>query len=113
MPKPKDRFDKHKMVKTPGGKQVRKVKLKKPGKHKCAISGKILQGVPHGLRPHEVHNLKKSERRPGNPLASMIEPKTRKEIYLEAVMLKYNIISQQDIDLSHKKYIDMILKKIE
>ena len=55
--------------------------------------GKIKQGVPHGLRPHEVHNLKKSERRPGNPLASMIEPKTRKEIYLgEAVMLKYNII---------------------
>jgi large subunit ribosomal protein L34e len=99
--------------KTPGGRLSRLYKKKKPNKHSCAISKKKLSGMPHGKRPNEVAKLSKTQRRPENLLASMISMDVRKEIYLQAVMLKYNIISKDDIDYRYKKYIDMIYNKIE
>jgi len=113
MPNNNEKFKKHKSVKTPGG-NVRRVILKKtPGKHICAISKKPLQGMPHNKRPFEVLRLTKTQRRPENLLASMISPDVRKDIYLQAVMLKYNLITLDDTDLRYIKYIDMIKNKIE
>ena len=113
MPNFNEKFKKYKVVKTPGKKQSRLILKKKTGKHKCAISQKPLQGVPHGKRPFEVLRLKKSQRRPENLLASIISPDVRKEIYLSAVMIKYNVLTYDDVDLRYKKYIDTIINKIE
>ncbi len=113
MPSFNQKFKKHKTVKTPGKKSSRLILKKTPGKHVCAISKKPLQGMPHNKRPFEVLRLTKTQRRPENLLASMISPDVRKEIYLKAVMLKYNIITMDDVDLRYKKYIDMIINKIE
>jgi ribosomal protein L34E len=113
MPSFNEKFKKHKIVKTPGGKTKRHILKKTPGKHICAISKKPLQGMPHGKRPFEVLKLTKTQRRPENLLASMISPDVRKDIYLQAVMLKYKIITNEDVDLRYLKYIDMIKNKIE
>jgi len=113
MPSFNEKFKKHKTVKTPGGNTRRLILKKTPGKHICAISKKPLQGMPHSKRPYEVLRLSKTQRRPENPLASMISPDVRKDIYLQAVMLKYNIITLDDVDLRYLKYIDMIKNKIE
>lgn len=113
MPSNNEKFKKHKILKTPGGLTKRHLVKKKTGKHICAISKKPLQGMPHGKRAFEVLKLSKTQRRPENPLASMISPDVRKEIYRQAVMLKYNIISIDDIDLRYLKYIEMIKNKIE
>jgi ribosomal protein L34E len=113
MPNFNEKFKKHKTVKTPSGKSSRHILKKKPGKHVCAISKKPLQGMPHGKRPFEVARLTKTQRRPENLLASMISPDVRKDIYLQAVMLKYNVITLDDVDLRYLKYIEMIKNKIE
>ena len=113
MTKPNEKFKKHKTIKTPGGRSVRSVLSKKTGKHICSICGEMLFGMPHGLRPVEVQRLSKTERRPENPLASMVCPRCRRDIYLSTVMLKYGIITDSDIDLRHKKYINMIQGKVE
>lgn len=113
MPSFNQKFKKHKKVKTPGSRSSRLIVKKKTGKHVCAISGKPLQGMPHGKRAFEVARLTKTQRRPENPLASMISPDVRKDIYLQAVMLKYNVITLDDVDLRYLKYIDMIKNKIE
>jgi ribosomal protein L34E len=113
MPSFNEKFKKHKTVKTPSGKIKRVILKKKPGKHICAISQKPLQGVPHGKRIYQVLKLKKTQRRPENLLASIISPDVRKDIYLQAVMLKYNVITKDDVDLRYLKYIEMIKNKIE
>ncbi|MCK9292831.1 MAG: hypothetical protein WCY27_00835 [archaeon] len=113
MPNPNQKYKKHKVVKTPSGKQSRLILKKKPSKHVCALSKKPLFGMPNGKRPFEVARLFKTQRRPENPLASMIAPDIRKDIYIESIMLKYNLITEDDIDLRHKKYIGMIISKVE
>ncbi len=113
MPSPNKKYRKHKVVKTPGGRASRLVKKKKTSKHVCALTKKPLHGMPHGKRVFEVAKLTKTQRRPENPLASMLSPIIRKELYLQAVMLKYNILTKDEIDFRYKKYIDMIINKIE
>jgi len=113
MPSPNKRLRKHKTLSTPSGKLRRLTKSKKTSKHICAISKKPLHGVPHGKRVVEVSRLSKTQRRPENPLASFIEPSVRKDVYLQAVMLKYGVMNSDEIDYRYKKYIDMIINKIE
>lgn len=113
MPSASLRNRKLKTVKTPSGRTTTIVKKKKTGKHVCAISKKPLSGMPHGKRVFEVARLTKTQRRPENPLASMLSSKVRDEVYLQAVMLKYNLISKDEVDYRYKKYIDMIYNKIE
>jgi len=113
MPSPNKRLRKHKTLNTPSGKSRRLTKSKKTSKHICAISKKPLHGMPHGKRVVEVSRLSKTQRRPENPLASFVDPTVRKDIYLQAVMLKYNIMNADEIDYRYKKYIDMIINKIE
>jgi ribosomal protein L34E len=113
MPNPNKRLRKHKTLKTPSGKSTRLVKSKKTGKHVCALSRKPLNGMPHGKRVIEVSRLTKTQRRPENPLASFLAPTVRKDLYLQAVMLKYGIMDADEIDYRYKKYISMIENKIE
>jgi large subunit ribosomal protein L34e len=113
MPNPNQKFKKHKMVVTPGGRRTRVLVKKKTGKHKCAVCSAVLHGMPHGKRTFEVKRLSKTERRPENLLSSMLCPKCRKATYLDAVMLKHNVKDEKDIDLRYKKYVKMILKKLE
>lgn len=113
MPNPDQKFKKHKMTTTPGGKKSRVVVKKKTSKHKCAVCKATLHGMPHGKRPLEVKRLRKTERRPENLLSSILCPKCRKVAYLDAVMLKQNLKTEKDVDLRYLKYIKMIMKKIE
>jgi len=113
MPGPNEKFKKHKHVRTPRGIIKRQLIKKKTGTHKCAICKEMLHGMPHGKRTYEVLKLSKTERRPEAPLASMICPVCRKEIYLSAVMLKYKLLTKEEVDFRYTKYIDMIIKKIE
>lgn len=113
MPNPNQKFKKHKTTITPGGKKTRVVVKKKTSKHKCAVCKATLHGMPHCKRAIEVKRLSKTERRPENLLSSVLCPKCRKVAYLDAVMLKHNVKSEEDLDLRYVKYIKMILKKIE
>ncbi|HOZ35547.1 MAG TPA: hypothetical protein PLK55_01015 [archaeon] len=113
MPNPNQKFKKHKTTITPSGKKSRVLVKKKTSKHKCAVCKAILHGMPHGKRTVEVKRLSKTERRPENLLSSVLCPKCRQIAYLDAVMLKHNIKTEEDVDLRYIKYIKMILKKIE
>ena len=113
MPNPNEKFKKHKFVKTPGGKLKRNLVKKKTSKHKCAVCSKILNGVPHGLRTFEVKRLSKTQRRPENLLSSILCPKCREIAYHDAVMLKYNLKEEKNLDFRYAKYVKMILNKIE
>jgi len=113
MPGPNEKFKKHKKVRSPRGIIKRTLVKKKTGMHKCAICKEMLHGMPHGKRVFEVAKLSKTERRPEAPLASMICPVCRKEIYLSAVMLKYNLLTKDEVDYRYTKYIDMISNRIE
>ncbi|HNW05972.1 MAG TPA: hypothetical protein PK655_03150 [archaeon] len=113
MPNPDQKFKKHKTIVTPSGRKSRVVVKKKTSKHKCAVCKAILHGMPHGKRALEVKKLSKTERRPENLLSSVLCPKCRKVAYLDAVMLKHNLKTENEVDLRYMKYIKMILKKIE
>jgi large subunit ribosomal protein L34e len=113
MPNPNQKNKKKKSVRTPGGVSKKVIVKKKTSKHKCALCKEMLHGMPHGKRPFEVKKLKKTERRPENLLASMLCPVCRDIIYQEAVMLKYKLKTEKDIDLKNLKYVNMILKRIE
>jgi len=113
MPSASTRNRKIKTVKTPSGKSRIIIKKKKTGKHICAISKKPLSGMPHGKRVFEIARMSKTQRRPENPLSSMLSAKVRDEVYLQAVMLKHNLITADDVDYRYKKYINMINNKIE
>ncbi|MDD3178005.1 MAG: hypothetical protein PHR26_00640 [Candidatus ainarchaeum sp.] len=113
MPSASIRNRKLKTVRTPSGKSKIIIKKKKTNKHICAISKKPLSGMPHGKRVFEVLRMSKTQRRPENPLSSMLSSKVRDDVYLQAVMLKYNLITKDDVDYRYKKYIDMIYNKIE
>ncbi|MDD3244722.1 MAG: 50S ribosomal protein L34e [Candidatus ainarchaeum sp.] len=113
MPSPDKRYKKHKTIKTPGGKTVRRIVKKKTKKQTCAVCTSLIHGVPHGKRPFEVKKLSKTERRPENLLAPILCPKCRDVAYKDAVMLKNNLKTEADCDFRYIKYVKMILKKIE
>lgn len=113
MPNPNTKNRKLKNVRVPSGVSKKVIVKKKTSKHKCALCKQILHGMPHGKRPFEVKKLKKTERRPENLLASVLCPVCRDIIYQEAVMLKYKLKEEENIDIKHKKYVNMIIKKIE
>jgi len=113
MPGPNEKFKKHKKIRTPRGIIKRQLVKKKTGIHKCAICKEMLHGMPHGKRVFEVQKMSKTERRPEAPLASMICPICRKDVYLSAVLLKYNVLTKEEVDFRYIKYINMIIKKIE
>jgi len=113
MPNPNDRFKKHKMARVPGGKAKRKIVKKKVGKHVCALCKGMLHGMPHGKRVFEIQKMAKTERHPSNLLASMICPTCREKVFLEAIMLKHGVIAEDQLDLRYKKYINMIINRIE
>ncbi len=113
MPSPNTKNKKRKNVRTPKGVSKKIIVKKKTSKHKCALCSSLLHGMPHGKRPFEVKKLRKSERRPENLLASVLCPKCRDVVYQEAVMLKYNLKKEEDVDIKRLKFINMIIKKIE
>jgi large subunit ribosomal protein L34e len=113
MPSPNEKFKKHKFVRTPGGKTKRNLVKKKTSKQKCAVCSKVINGVPHGLRDFEVKRLSKTQRRPENLLSSILCPKCREIAYHDAVMFKYKLKTEKDLDFRYKKYIEMIQNKIE
>ncbi|MFH0905792.1 MAG: 50S ribosomal protein L34e [archaeon] len=113
MPTQNQRFKKHKTVTTPSGKRRRLILKKKTQKHTCAICSSVLHGMPHGLRPFEVKKLKKTERRPENPLASILCNDCRSKVYLDAVELKYKLKTKDDIEHKLRKYVDMVINKVQ
>ena len=113
MPNPNLRFKKHKTIRLPSGRISRKIIKKKTKKHICALCKSPLHGMPHGKRAFEVKRLAKTQRRPENLLASMLCPNCRKQVYLNAAMLKYKVINKSDLDLRYKKYVDIVIDKLE
>jgi large subunit ribosomal protein L34e len=113
MPNPDHKFKKHKMTRMPSGKAKRVIVKKKTSKHTCALCGGMLHGMPHGKRVFEIQKMAKTERHPSNLLASMICPTCRQKIYLEAVMFKHGVLTNDQLDMRFKKYINMIINKIE
>lgn len=69
---------------TPGGNTVLQYKKRKPSKAVCCQCGKVLSGVPRE-RPHKMHNLPKTKKRPERPYGGMLcSACTRRKIIAQA-----------------------------
>ncbi len=70
-------------VRTPGGRTVVHFEKRKPGPARCAICGRILNGVPR-LRSVELRKLHKTDRRPERPYGGYLCPQCLARLLKEA-----------------------------
>lgn len=113
MPKRHERRKKKKFRRTPSGKSKQHYGKKKHSKHRCTICNRVLHGLPHGKRKHEVSRLSKSKRKPSVLLAGIVCGKCRQKIVEEAAKVKYGLKKINDVDLRMRKYVKRVEKKIE
>jgi len=86
MPKPghRSRSLRRIHVKTPGGERKIQYKVRKPSDAKCGGCGAVMKAVA-SKRPHVMHNLSKSKKRPERPFGGMLCSKCmRKKIVRDA-----------------------------
>jgi large subunit ribosomal protein L34e len=100
-----------KKVRTPGGKLVLRKVPKKTGKHVCGLCGKMLHGVPHGLRPAEVRKLAKTEKRPERIFGGNLCNKCVQEIIQEALLVKEGIKDIKEVSFKKQPYVKVLLKR--
>ncbi|AEF96048.1 50S ribosomal protein L34e [Methanotorris igneus] len=92
MPAPRYRSSSYRKVyrRVPGNRTVIHYRRKKPAKHKCAVCGNILNGVPRG-RPVEIRKLAKTEKRPERPYGGYLCPKCLRRLMIQKARSMSNI----------------------
>ncbi len=60
-------------TRTPGGRTIVRYEKRKPNAARCAICGRVLNGVPR-LRPVDLRKLPKTARRPERPYGGYLCP---------------------------------------
>jgi len=65
--------------KTPGGKNIRQYKKRKPEPHKCANCGKLLKGIPRE-RPYKMQNMGVTKKRPERPFGGKLCSKCSRDL---------------------------------
>ncbi|MCD6434092.1 MAG: 50S ribosomal protein L34e [Candidatus Diapherotrites archaeon] len=112
MPKPSERRKKVKYRKTAKG--TKKIFVKgKTSKHRCALCGRYLHGVPHSKRPSEVRKLSKTERRPTAIFGGVLCSRCRTKIIEEAALIKAGAKEISDISLKELNYVKQALEAME
>ncbi len=71
-------------IRTPGGRTASRFEKRRPSPARCAICGRILNGVPR-LRPVDLRKLPKTSRRPERPYGGYICPQCLAKLLKEAV----------------------------
>lgn len=89
MPRPglRTRSKRRVFVRTPGGRIVIRYEPRKPGPARCAVCGKPLNGVPR-LKPVELRNLAKTEKRPERPYGGYLCPRCLSRLLREAIRMQ-------------------------
>jgi len=90
--------------KTPGGRLKTVYRRKMHSKHKCAICGGELAGVPRG-RPALIKRLTKSKRRPTRPFGGQLCSKCTRKIVALKAKLKLKSIGVDAVPLSIRRYV--------
>lgn len=73
-----------KRIRTSGGRTVIHFEKRRPGSARCAICGRILNGVPR-LRPVDLRRLPKTSRRPERPYGGYICPQCLTKLLKDAI----------------------------
>ncbi len=106
MAAPRERRLKKIKVRTPGGRVVIRFRREKPSKHKCAICGNELFGVPHGKTPSQVRKLSKSERRPERVFGGVLCSNCARKVIELAVYVKSGAKKIEELDIRYKPYVE-------
>ncbi len=113
MVEPKKRNMKRRYSRSPGGRIKLHFGKRKSSKHACALCGKTMHGMLHGAGISEAHNAPKTAKRPSALLSGALCNKCRAIATEEAIKVKHGITQIGEIDLSFRKYVEMVLKRIE
>jgi ribosomal protein L34E len=85
------------------------------GKHKkqtCAVSGKVLAGVPHETKSgHSKHS--KTEKRPSAPFGGILSGEVRAQVAVEAGKVHAGVKKMDDVDEKYRKYVKQLMKRAD
>lgn len=113
MVKPKYRNMKRRYSRSPGGSIKLHFGKRKASKHECALCGRTMHGMLHGAGISRAHDAAKTAKRPSVLLAGALCNKCRATATEEAIKVKHGIKPIDEVDLSFRKYAEMIMKRIE
>lgn len=88
-------------------------KEKKVGKHKSALSRKVVHGVPHKKNKSEVAKMSKSQKRPSVLLGGKLDVQTRDLVVEEAIKVKLGKKNVSDVELRLQPYVKEALNRVE
>ena len=103
---PRERRLRKVRVRTPGGRVVTRFRREKPSKHRCAICGNELFGVPHGRTSSQVRKLSKSEKRPERVFGGVLCANCTKRVIELAVYVKSGAKKIDEIDIRYRPYVE-------
>jgi len=110
MVKASQRRLKKKFVRVPSGKVVERYSRKLASKPIDALSKKPLQGTARGTK---INKLSKTQRRPSVLFGGVLGSKSRDLIFEEAIKVKTNVKTMDDVSISIRKYVKEAILKIE
>ncbi len=113
MVKPKKRNMKRRYVRTSGGVVRLHFGKRKSSKHECALCGRTMHGMLHGAGISRAHDAAKTTKRPSALLAGALCNKCRAIATEEAIRVRHGIKPIDGVDLGFRKYVEMVLKRIE
>lgn len=99
-------------VRTPGGRTVYHYRKPKTSKHVCALCGKPLHGVPHGLRPSQVRKLSKTERRPERIFGGTLCADCARKVIETAFYIKQGLKDENKVDIRMRPYVEVALRRM-
>jgi len=113
MPKRSERYTKKKFRKSVTGKSRKVSAKKKTSKKACPVTGEALHGVAHGSTTAKTRKLAKTKRRPSVKYGGMLSGGARTRIIEEAVKVRENIKSLNDVDFRIRKFVEQEIRELE
>lgn len=113
MVQPKDRGKAKKFKRLPSGKVKVLYVREKPGKHHCSLCRKVMHGLPHGKTRAEVSKLSKTQKRPEALLAGTLCNQCRQSALDEAIKVRVNLKSLDDVALNVQPFVKVLMNKLE
>jgi len=76
-------------VRTPGARQTRHYRLRKPSPARCQMTGEKLQAVA-SKRPDEMAKLSKTEKRPQRPYGGVLSSRAARSVNIAEARMRNN-----------------------
>ena len=108
---PQERRMQYKSRKAPTGTKREYFKGKHK-KQKCAITGKVLAGVPHETKAG-MRKYSKTEKRPSAPFGGNLSGEARHEVSVEQAKVVSGTKDISDVDAKYRKYVKQLMKRAE